>query len=513
MTTYLIVVPYLTILVSLALFGLHRSQLVLLLRRNKRRLPAPPTELALDVSPEEVPHVTVQLPLFNEPDVVERLLETVAKIEYPREKLEIQVLDDSTDDTRELARAKVEQLRKRGLDAVYIHRTDRTGFKAGALDFGQRLAKGELLAVFDADFLPLPNFLRAVVPHFRDTTVGCVQARWGHLNRDHSLLTRVQALMLDGHHMVENRARFAAGRFFNFSGTGGIWRKAAIGDAGGWQHDTLTEDLDLSYRAQLAGWRFVYREDHVTPAELPEEMEAFRAQQFRWAKGTVQTARKLLGRVWRDRELPFAVRSEAVFHMTPHFAYPLMAFLSIFLLPMLIVMPASDPTSLLLVDVPLLVGSTGSVVAFYVTANVAQGRTVRDALRRLPSLMALGCGMSPFLTKAVLQGLRGPTGEFVRTPKKGEKSAKAQRYHARTQLPWVELLLSTENAIAIVVAIQTKHYLAAPFALLFSFGYAWVSSLVLRERYARFAVPARAPAPVPTLAELQAELPADSVSA
>lgn len=484
MTTSFIVVPYLTILVLLALYGLHRSQLVLLLRRHARKIPPPPPELPSDVAPESVPYVTIQLPLYNEPDVVERLLEAVSRIEYPRERLEIQVLDDSTDDTCDLAKAKVAELVRRGIDAVYIHRHDRTGYKAGALDYGLKLAKGELLAVFDADFLPLPNFLRAVVPHFDDPKVGCVQARWGHLNREHSLLTEVQALMLDGHHMVENRARYAAGRFFNFSGTGGIWRKQAIVEAGGWQHDTLTEDLDLSYRAQLAGWRFVYREDHVTLAELPEEMEAFRAQQFRWAKGTVQTARKLLGRVWGERSLPLSVRLEAVFHMTPHFSYPLMLLLSAFLLPMVMVMPASDPVSLLLVDVPLLVGSSGSVVAFYVTADLAQGRSAWNALRNLPPLMALGCGMSPYLSKAVYEGMGRVTGEFVRTPKKGEKKGGSQRYHARTSLPWIEIVLAVENAIAIVVAVHTRHYFAAPFALLFSFGYAWVATLVIRERIA-----------------------------
>lgn len=482
MATYLIVVPYLTTLILLCLYGLHRSQLVILLRRHWRRLPPPPAELPAGVSGEGLPHVTVQLPLFNEPDVVEKLIDAVAGIEYPRDKFEIQVLDDSTDDTRDLAKAKVAEIVRRGIDAVYIHRHDRTGYKAGALAYGQKLAKGELIAVFDADFKPLPNFLRAIVPHFRDPKVGCVQARWGHINREHSLLTGVQALMLDGHHMVENRARYAAGRFFNFSGTGGVWRKQAIVDAGGWEHDTITEDLDLSYRAQMAGWKFVYREDHVTPAELPEEMEAFRAQQFRWAKGTVQTARKLLKRIWARKDLSFSVRLEAVFHMTPHFAYPLMLFLSAFLLPMLLVMPASDPISLLMVDVPLMVGSTGSVVAFYVTADLAQGRSAWDALRRLPALMALGCGMSPYLAKAVREGLRAMAGEFVRTPKKGEKDAKSQRYHARTQLPWVEMVLALENAIAVVAAIQTRHYLAAPFALLFSFGYAWVATLVARER-------------------------------
>ncbi len=487
MTTLLIAVPYLTVLLFLVLYGLHRSQLVWLLWKHRAELPpAPPRQL-----PDgELPHVTIQLPLFNEPDVLDRLLECVARIDYPREKFEIQVLDDSTDDTRERSKAKVADLVRRGIDAVYIHRTDRTGYKAGALDNGLKYAKGSLIAVFDADFLPQESFLRTVVHHFADPKVGCVQARWGHLNRETSILTRVQALMLDGHHMVENRARFAAGRFFNFSGTGGIWRREAIGAAGGWQHDTLTEDLDLSYRAQTAGWRFVYREDHVTPAELPEEVEAFRAQQFRWAKGTVQTARKLLGKVWNDKSLSFDVRLEAVFHMTPHFAYPLMMLLAVFLLPMLLVMPVSDPLSLLLVDIPLMIGSTGSLATFYVVAERAQGRSAMGALRRLPWLLAIGAGMSPYLTKAVWEGLQAETGEFVRTPKKGQ-SARPGRYRARTILPLVEMALTAESLASVYTALTTKHYIAAPFAMIFVMGFGFVSYSVIRERMAATAAAGR----------------------
>jgi cellulose synthase/poly-beta-1,6-N-acetylglucosamine synthase-like glycosyltransferase len=478
MTTLLIAVPYLTVLLLLVLYGLHRSQLVWMLWKHRAVLPpAAPRQLP----DAELPHVTVQLPLFNEPDVLDRLLECVARIDYPRDRFEIQVLDDSTDDTRERSKAKVAELVRRGIDAVYIHRSDRTGYKAGALDNGLRYAKGSLVAVFDADFLPQPSFLRTVVHHFADPKVGCVQARWGHLNRDTSILTRVQALMLDGHHMVENRARFAAERFFNFSGTGGIWRREAIESAGGWQHDTLTEDLDLSYRAQLAGWRFVYREDHVTPAELPEEMEAFRAQQFRWAKGTVQTARKLLGRVWSRRDLPFGVRLEAFFHMTPHFAYPLMVLLAALLLPMLLVMPVSDPLSLLLVDIPLMVGSTGSLATFYMVAERSQGRSALGALRRLPWLLAIGAGMAPYLTKAVWEGMQTATGEFVRTPKKGQ-SARPGRYRAKTILPVIELFLMVESAASVYAAIATKHYIAAPFAMIFVLGFGYVSLMVLRER-------------------------------
>src|SRR5262249_56998555 len=256
------------------------------------------------------------------------------------------------DETGVLVRAHLARIRQEqpDLDIVYIHRTDRTGYKAGALDAGLKVAKGELVAVFDADFLPNPDFLRALVPHFvADSSIGMVQARWGHLNRETSLLTRVQALMLDGHHLVENRARAAAGWLFNFSGTGGMWRKVAIESSGGWQHDTLTEDLDLSYRAQMAGWKFIYREDVVTPPELPEDLTAFPAQQYRWAKGTVQTARKLMKRVM-TAELTLMQRIEAFFHMTPHFPYPLMMVLSVLLLPALILMPATNPTTMLLID-------------------------------------------------------------------------------------------------------------------------------------------------------------------
>ena len=368
---------YFAVLLLLASYGLHRSHLVLTCLRLRKKLRAVREQVPPVSSDAELPHVTVQLPLFNEATVAVRLLDHVARFDYPRDRLEIQVLDDSTDETGQLVRAAMRRLAAdeatSDLDIAYIHRVDRTGYKAGALDAGMKVAKGELIAIFDADFLPQPDFLRALVGHFTDPKVGMVQARWGHLNRGHSLLTRVQALMLDGHHLVENRARAAAGWLFNFSGTGGMWRKAAIVDAGGWQHDTLTEDLDLSYRAQLGGWKFVYREDVVTPAELPEDVSAFRAQQYRWAKGTVQTSRKLLERVWTSR-LGLDQRVEAFFHLTPHFAYPLMVFLSVLLLPALILMPATDPRTMLMIDLPLCIGTTGSLAAFYAMAEVAQGR-------------------------------------------------------------------------------------------------------------------------------------------
>ncbi len=491
---------YFAVLLLLASYGLHRSHLVFTCLRLHKKLKSlregvPP--VALETAADDLPHVTIQLPLYNEATVVARLLDATAKMAYPRSKLEIQVLDDSTDESRQMARAKVQALHANPpalpagvrddwqgpLDIVYIHRVDRTGYKAGALDAGLRVAKGELVAIFDADFVPNDSFVRELVPHFtHDEKVGMVQARWGHMNRDMSLLTRVQALMLDGHHLVENRARAAAGWLFNFSGTGGMWRKRAIAESGGWQHDTLTEDLDLSYRAQMAGWKFIYRENVVTPAELPEDVSAFRAQQFRWAKGTVQTARKLMARVMKS-DLTIGQRAEAFFHMTPHFAYPLMVILSVLLLPALILMPATNPTTMLLIDLPLCIGTTGSLAAFYAMAMTAQGRSRLDALRMLPALLALGAGLAPHLTKAVFEGLRSMAGEFVRTPKHGEM--RSNRYRARADLPSVEIFLALVSFASVVASLETGHWFATPFAMLFTFGYAYVASLVATEQLAR----------------------------
>lgn len=469
-------VAYFAVLLLLCAYGVHRAHLVWLCVRFRKQLRA--ALLRAPALGDDVPTVTVQLPLFNEATVVERLLDAVARFDYPRDRLEIQVLDDSTDETEPLARRKVAELREQGVDAVYLRRSNRVGYKAGALEFGLQQAKGEFVAIFDADFVPQPDFLRAVIGDFRDPKVGMVQTRWAHLNRDESLLTSVQALMLDGHHLVENRARFGSGCMFNFSGTGGVWRATAIADAGGWQHDTLTEDLDLSYRAQLRGWRFIYREDVVTPAELPAEMSAFRAQQYRWAKGTVQTARKLLGRVL-SAPLTLSQRIEASFHMLPHFAYPLTLLLSILLLPALIVLPVTDGRTMLVIDLPLCMGATGSLVTFYSMAETAQGRTVWQALKRLPALIALGAGLSPHLTRAVADGMGTMAGEFVRTPKRG---AVAGRYWQYARLPLLEIGLCLVSFASIIASIETRHWFATPFAFLFTMGYGVVAWLVASEQ-------------------------------
>jgi len=468
---------YFAVLLFLCTYGLHRAHLVFLLWRHQGRVRRA-CALAPNVEATRLPRVTIQLPLYNEATVVSRLLKGVNSIDYPRDRLEGQVLDDSTDETRHIARRQVEELREKGLDIKYLRRSDRLGYKAGALDFGLKVAQGELVAIFDADFIPQPDFLRSVVGHFEDPRVGMVQTRWGHVNRDVGVLTRVQALMLDGHHLVENQARFGSGCFFNFSGTAGLWRRQAIDEAGGWQHDTLTEDLDLSYRAQLKGWKFVYRPDVVTPSELPEDMSALRAQQFRWAKGTVQTARKLLPHILASR-LSLRLRVEAAFHMLPHFAYPLMLLLSILLLPALLLMPATDVSTMLLIDLPLCLGATGSLVTFYATAERQQGRSAWHALRAMPSLIALGAGLSPFLTRAVLEGLRTMAGEFVRTPKRGRD---ASRYRQAAKWPLAELFLGGLSGTSVFVAIETNHWFALPFAALFMAGYLYVAGRLIGEQ-------------------------------
>jgi cellulose synthase/poly-beta-1,6-N-acetylglucosamine synthase-like glycosyltransferase len=488
----LLLAAYCSVLLVLCTYGVHRAHLVYQCFRHRRRIQV--GEQRVTVVEEQLPSVTVQLPIFNEATVAARLIEATGKLDYPAHKLEIQVLDDSTDETVRIAREAVDALKARGIDAQHVRRPNRHGYKAGALDYGLNTAKGELVAIFDADFVPQSSFLREVVGHFQDERIGMVQTRWGHMNRDASLFTQVQALMLDGHHMVENRARFGAGHLFNFSGTGGIWRRVAIDAAGGWQHDTLTEDLDLSYRAQMAGYRFVYRSDVLTPSELPEDMSAFRAQQFRWAKGTVQTARKLLKRVVSSK-LSFSQRVEACFHMLPHFAYPMMVLLSLLLLPALVFMPATDLTTMLLIDLPLCFGATGSIATFYITAEVAQGRSGWAAARRLPALIALGAGLAPHLTAAVFDGLTKMAGEFVRTPKRGTI---AGRYFQHAKLPLAEIALCLLSAASVVASVQTSHYFATPFAMLFTLGYGYVASQVLFEQLGR-------PVPAPDRISLPGE--------
>ncbi len=456
----------------LALYGAHRLWLLSGFRWGGRARDLGP-------SPAALPRVTVQLPLYNERTVAARLLRAVGELDYPADLLEVQVLDDSDDETCAIVEGEAAVLRARGIDARVLRRPSRAGFKAGALDHGLARARGELLCVFDADFLPRPSFLRELVPAFADPRVGLVQARWEHENRAASALTRAQSILLDGHFVIEHTVRHARGLFFNFNGTAGIWRRAAIEDAGGWQHDTLTEDLDLSYRAQLRGWRFVYAPLVTAPAEVPPTLGAFRSQQKRWAKGSVQVARKLLGDVLRA-DLPLRVKLEALAHLTGNAGYPLVLCLAV-LFPLTLL---SEERFDGWVQVLFFAFSTLSVVLFYDASQRALGRPARARLLELPAAMALGIGMCVSQTRAVLEGLRGATGAFVRTPKRGGAPARAGYRAPPGARPWVELALAAWFAWGIAAALERRLWAALPFLGLFLAGFAWVGALSLLERRA-----------------------------
>lgn len=464
-----VVAAYLVVLSALSLNGLHRLWLLWAWRQS--RSPAvPPT-------PAAWPVVTVQLPVFNERYVVERLIDACCKLDYPRERLHIQVLDDSTDTTTALARAAVARKKEEGFDIALVHRTNRVGFKAGALDEGLDSVRGDFVAIFDADFVPDSDFLKRLVPYLvTDPGVGMVQARWGHINAAESWLTRAQATLLDGHFVIEHAARNGSGRWFNFNGTAGIWRRQTIADGGGWQHDTLTEDLDLSYRCQLAGWRFVYLPEVVAPAELPPDMAAFKTQQHRWAKGSIQTARKLLRTIWiSSASLP--VKVEATTHLTANLSYPLVVMLSI-LLPWAVVariQSGTEMTALLRIDLVLFVAALMPFILFYGAAIVgAHAGHEGRRLVLLPSVLALGLGMAVSQTRAVFEGLFGGVGVFVRTPKSGGVGSSV--YRAATHgLVAIEAAMALYLGAACVYVIATGHLASLPFLLLFAAGYGAVA--------------------------------------
>jgi cellulose synthase/poly-beta-1,6-N-acetylglucosamine synthase-like glycosyltransferase len=484
---WIVLSAYFLILGVLSAYGAHRWYLLYLYFKHRDRARPPVARF------DELPVLTVQLPIFNEMYVVERLIDAVCAFDYPRERIEIQVLDDSTDETTSVARRKVEGKRKEGFDIVCLHRTDRTGFKAGALEAGLARARGDLVAVFDADFVPRPDFARRLVDHFTDPSVGMVQARWGHLNRDHSALTRVQSIFLDGHFVIEHTARNRSGRFFNFNGTAGIWRRSCIADAGGWQHDTLTEDLDLSYRAQMRGWRFVFLPDEVAPAELPVEMGAFKSQQHRWAKGSIQTARKLLPRILRS-SLPFRVKTETVFHLTANLGYVLMVLLALLMGPAVWLRQGFSPGLIVAVDLPLLVFSTVAVAAFYLVAErEAYGRLHRGG-RWLPFLMAIGIGLSINNSRAVLEALRGHQSEFRRTPKynlgHGE-SLGSRRYRITVNRDtWIESAFAVYFTLAVAAAALSGLWAAVPFLMLFQIGFVYTAGSTLLQASRRVGHPA-----------------------
>src|SRR3989441_3170196 len=479
---WMVLIIYFGILFILAIYGVYRVKQVIEFWRYSKFPPKAKGEFAEN----ELPHITVQLPLFNEMYVVQRLVKAVTEIDYPRERFEIQVLDDSTDETASIARATVATYAAQGFDIHYLHRDDRAGFKAGALEHGMKTAKGELIAIFDADFVPKPDFLRKLVHYFTDQTVGCAQMRWAHINGSYNLLTRLQTIMLDGHFVVEQTTRNRSGNFFNFNGTAGIWRREAIELSGGWQHDTLTEDTDLSFRAQLMGWKFVYLLDEEPPAEIPVEINAFKAQQRRWAKGVLQVWFKLYRRIWHA-PLPLRVQLEMFFRLTGNISYPLMIVASFMQFPLLLVRYNQGLHQLMLLDVPLLFFSTVSVVLFYGSAVWYLDTKRGSRLLHLPLVIGLGIGLAFSNARAVLEALMGVKSDFVRTPKyrvekMDDESWKRKKYRRKHGwLPLLELSFAVYFVLAIAYAVRMHMWGPIAFLMLFCFGYGYMGTMSLLQ--------------------------------
>ena len=488
---YLWAACYVFVQIALALYGLHRYAILCLFLKHRNNKPKPVGKFQI------LPKVTVQLPIFNELYVVERLIKAVSELDYPREKLEIQVLDDSTDETSAIAGAQVAKLCAQGFNAKFIHRDNRVGFKAGALEEGLKVAEGEFIYILDADFVTPPGILRQTLDHFTDPKVGMVQTRWGHLNKDYSLLTRVQSMFIDAHFVLEQVARSRSGRFFNFNGTGGIWRRSAIENSGGWQHDTLTEDLDLSYRAQLNGWRFVYIDDVVTPAELPVDMNGFKSQQHRWAKGSVQTFVKLLPALWRSR-LPFLVKLEGTAHLSSYFICLFLALFCVLLFPTL-GYAHHGLVEILCFDAPVFVVSSLPALTFYLFAQQRlYPRTWLKELLMMPVLIAVGAGVSLNNARAVLEALLNHQSGFTRTPKYGIEKNKLvlRKTH---YAPLKSLLIVAEMSFAVyfawlvIYAFNRGEYGAIPFLVLFQTGFLYVAVCSVASSLPRISFTSREP--------------------
>jgi cellulose synthase/poly-beta-1,6-N-acetylglucosamine synthase-like glycosyltransferase len=479
-------IPYFIVLFVLAVYGLHRYWLVYDYFKYSKNLPPPPAPV------KQWPRVTVQLPIFNERYVIERLVDTVARFDYPRELLDVQVLDDSTDETREIARNCVERHLDQGMSITYVHRTNREGFKAGALENGLKTAQGEFVAIFDADFIPEPDFLRRTIPYFVDPEggeqIGMVQTRWTYLNSDYSLLTNVETILLDGHFVVEHGGRSRRGTFFNFNGTAGVWRRKAIESAGGWEHDTLTEDTDLSYRAQLKGWKFLYLPEIECASELPVDMNGFKAQQARWAKGLMQTAKKILPKLF-ESNAPWHVKTEAFFHLTANISYPLMVLLSTMLLPAMIVRFYQGWFQMLVIDLPLFLASTCSISSFYLVAQrELRPKTWWRTFLYMPFVMATGIGISVRNAQAVIEALIGKKSEFARTPKykiEGKKGSFVKKTYKNKVglMPFAEIFLGLYFALTVAYAITNENYATVPFLLLFVWGYLYTGFMSLGQTW------------------------------
>ncbi len=502
---------YVVILCTVAVYGFHRYVLVYLYLKHKHDGYQPKERFNV------LPRVTVQLPMYNEDVVAERIIKASCQIDYPKDKLDIQVLDDSTDHSADIARKACEEMAAAGHPITYIHRDNRQGYKAGALSAGLKIAKGDFIAIFDADFIPPKDIFYNVVDYFTDDKIGMVQIRWDHLNRDASLLTKSQAIFLDGHFVIEHTARNRSGRFMHFNGTAGVWRRTTIDDAGGWQHDTLTEDLDLSYRAQLKGWQFVYLPQHAAPAELPPEMIGFKQQAHRWTKGSMQTCIKLLPRILKSK-LPWSVKTEAFFHLTNTIVYPLMVLLTLLMYPSFfnVYGPFKQVVwAQWLFSASLFVLATCSASTFFVFAQRELFGKVAGwkSLLYLPFLMSLGVGISLNNAKAVLEAIWGAIhrkpSEFVRTRKYGVTGQDKTNWRPQTVfsltglgLPIIEIAFGCYMFCCLLISIvYTFGRASAPFLAIFASGYFYVGFTSLYAMY-KMSCESAEPAPEETVEPL-----------
>ncbi|MGI6369761.1 MAG: cellulose synthase family protein [Candidatus Kapaibacterium sp.] len=475
----IILIIYFLSLCVLFGFGIHGLILVYFYNKTKKNIiKKPPLQ-------KDLPIVTIQLPMYNEYFVVERIIGAACGIKYPIDKLEIQVLDDSTDDSYDLAKKTVERYKKQGYNIKHIHRVDRSGYKAGALKAGLEVAEGEFVAIFDADFVPDENFLLDTIPYFQDPKVGLVQTRWEHLNEDFSMLTKAQALALDAHFCIEQQVRCKAGFFFSFNGTAGIWRKATIFDAGNWQADTLTEDLDLSYRSQLKGWKFLYLNDITSPAELPEDINSLKIQQFRWTKGAVETAIKLIPKVVKAK-LPFKVKLECYAHLTSNIVFPFILLTALLNVPVVLIKNSIDGVDTFYNAMSIFVFATIATFIFYLHGQRAIHLDWRRRLLMFPVFMAGSMGMAVNNTKAIFEAIIGKKTAFIRTPKTGDaqdSSLQRKKYknHKISGIVIIEILLALYFVAGIILSIYYSELAAIPFQLMFLLGFGAIGFLSLRH--------------------------------
>ncbi len=479
----IVLIGYFVSLFILFIFGSHGFIMLFYHKKYKEVKHIPLENLKLDSM------VTIQLPLYNEFYMVERLINAICEIDYPKELLEIQVLDDSTDETVNVVAKMVDQKQKEGFNIIHVRRNSRKGFKAGALKEGMKSAKGDYIAIFDADFIPNKNFLKKTLSFFNDDNVGMVQTRWEHLNGDYSLLTKAQALALDGHFVIEQSVRNKAGFFINFNGTGGVWKRKCIEDAGNWHDDTLTEDLDLSYRAQLNGWKFIFLKDFTSPAELPSEINALKSQQFRWTKGAIETAKKILPLVWKSN-VPLRVKLQATFHLTNNLVFPFILLAAILNVP-LIFIKNSGPHEVYFAILSLFVLAFVSSFLFYLYSQKDVRSDWRKKIVLFPLFMAGSMGFAVNNSRAVVEGLLNRKSEFVRTPKfkvESNKDSWIGKRYLNNKLGlsvYVELIMAVYCLIGIISSIYFAEIAALPFQILFFTGFAFVSLTSIKHAYGK----------------------------